>query len=375
MLSKITRHISNIPGWSSNRKILVIESDDWGSTRFKDRETRDIFLSKYPKLLNAPMNMYDGLESNTDLSDLYEVLSSFKDRNGRSAVITAFCNPANPDYQRIREKKYQEYYYEPFTATLQRYPSHDKVYSLYNQGIAKKLFIPQYHGREHLQINRWIKGIRQGIEALLEGFKYEYWSFGKHTAQGIDFDLRAAFDIDHIDDLSYQREVNHQGLTLFKEIFGYPARVMVPPNGPFNRVLEQGLSSTGLQFMGMSKIHKEPIGNQKFSNNYHYLGKKSRSGLVYITRNATFEPFKTHIDWVATCMAEISSAFLWRKPAVISTHRVNFIGLHDENNKKNGLKQLSILLNKICKTWPDVEFMASDELGDLILADWYANQN
>ncbi len=35
-------------------------------------------------------------------------------------------------------------------------------------------------------------------------------------------------------------------------------------------------------------------------------------------------------------------------------------------NRKSGLKQLSALLNKIEKTYPDVEYMTSVELGDLI---------
>ena len=31
--SLITSKIINIPGWTTNRKIIVIESDDWGSIR------------------------------------------------------------------------------------------------------------------------------------------------------------------------------------------------------------------------------------------------------------------------------------------------------------------------------------------------------
>jgi hypothetical protein len=54
------------------------------------------------------------------------------------------------------------------------------------------------------------------------------------------------------------------------------------------------------------------------------------------------------------------------EPATISTHRVNYIGFLDSQNRDRGSKQLSILLNKILKTWPEVEFMTSVGLGDLI---------
>lgn len=34
----ITHNLLNIPGWRTNRKIVVIESDDWGSIRMPSQE-------------------------------------------------------------------------------------------------------------------------------------------------------------------------------------------------------------------------------------------------------------------------------------------------------------------------------------------------
>ena len=59
-------------------------------------------------------------------------------------------------------------------------------------------------------------------------------------------------------------------------------------------------------------------------------------------------------------------AFCFHKPAVISSHRVNYIGALDVANRTRGLQQLRLLLSKILKTWPDVEFMSSVDLGELI---------
>ena len=33
MIKNLLKNISNLPGWRTNRKIVVIESDDWGSIR------------------------------------------------------------------------------------------------------------------------------------------------------------------------------------------------------------------------------------------------------------------------------------------------------------------------------------------------------
>ena len=34
-LNRIKQNVVNIPGWSTSRKIVVFESDDWGSIRVR----------------------------------------------------------------------------------------------------------------------------------------------------------------------------------------------------------------------------------------------------------------------------------------------------------------------------------------------------
>jgi hypothetical protein len=71
-------------------------------------------------------------------------------------------------------------------------------------------------------------------------------------------------------------------------------------------------------------------------------------------------------DWIGNCLKEIEIAFRWNKPAVISTHRVNYIGYLVPENRERSLKQLEVLLSSMLKRWPDIEFMTTSELGDLI---------
>jgi hypothetical protein len=68
----------------------------------------------------------------------------------------------------------------------------------------------------------------------------------------------------------------------------------------------------------------------------------------------------------AALPSEINLAFKFNKPAVINTHRVNFIGGIEEKNRDLGLKKLNILLCQIVKKWPDVKFMNSAQLGNYI---------
>jgi hypothetical protein len=74
-------------------------------------------------------------------------------------------------------------------------------------------------------------------------------------------------------------------------------------------------------------------------------------------------------DWVDSCLGEINAAFRWRKPAVISSHRVNYIGAHYPDNRDRGLRELKRLLKAIVQKWPEVEFMTSAELGELMSSE------
>jgi hypothetical protein len=97
-----------------------------------------------------------------------------------------------------------------------------------------------------------------------------------------------------------------------------------------------------------------------------WIGKKINKTQRVITRNVMFEPYRSNADWVDHSLNQIKTAFNMFKPAVISTHRVNYISTHSDKNASHSLAELKRLLQEIIKRWPDVEFMSSSQLGDLI---------
>jgi len=97
------------------------------------------------------------------------------------------------------------------------------------------------------------------------------------------------------------------------------------------------------------------------------MGERNSNGLRFLIRNCFFEPSLVKVnDPVGECLNRIAIAFRWHKPAVICAHRINFIGSLDSENRSRNLVLLRDLLNRIIKGWPDVEFMTSDQLGDVI---------
>jgi hypothetical protein len=77
---------------------MVIESDDWGSERIPSKEALKRLVSDSISLFNNPFNYLDSLETENDLSALFEILTGYKDRNGNHPVITANTITANPDF-------------------------------------------------------------------------------------------------------------------------------------------------------------------------------------------------------------------------------------------------------------------------------------
>lgn len=371
--SKLRVNVSNIPGWRTKRHIVVIESDDWGSIRMSSLESFEKLKDAGIPVNKNHYNINDALESNEDLERLFETLQKFKDSTGRHPVMTGVNVVANPDFKAIAANDFKEYVYEPYTKTCERYPNHDRVYELWKKGIAERLFVPILHGREHLNAQFWIRALQKGDLSTVVAFRERVTGIPRKGIGGATVpDFQAAFDIETPDDLPYQKEVIKSGAELFKQLYGFKPKYFVPTNGPFNNTLEKDLLDSGVQYINTGKKQREPLGNGQYKVNTRFLGDKNELGQIYLTRNCFFEPsacgdeVPENYDWLNYCLKEIEIAFRWHKPATISSHRVNYIGYLHPENRERGLKALSQLLGEIIKRWPDVEFMTSVELGDLI---------
>jgi hypothetical protein len=367
--TRLLRHLSNIPGWRTPRKILVIESDDWGSVRMPS-------LAVFHHLQNAGINVngsgaasynsLDTLASPEDLSALFDTLSLFSDKHGKPCVMTAVCVVANPDFQNIKAHHFTKYFFEPFTRTLNRYYSNNDSFMLWLEGLKRGVFVPQFHGREHLNVAEWMRALQSGDKDTHQAFEKGLWGFARKNGHKAFIPFQAAFDFYESGDLKFQSEAIVEGLSLFYELFGYQATFFVPPNGPFSRSLEKVAADNGIRYLSTPKIHSEPLGLGKSKRVFHWLGQRNLHQQYYMVRNCFFEPWQGQRDWVDSCLKDIETAFAWHKPAVVSSHRVNYIGVHNVANRDQNLAQLQKLLIGVKGRWPEVEFMASHQLGSVI---------
>lgn len=364
MIKSILNPLYYSLGWKTKRKLVVILSDDWGSIRVASKETRERLIASGIHMDTNRFNRFDSLESNSDVENLFEVLLHHKDGSGNHPVFTAMTNVANPDFNNIKESNFEKYSYEPFTETLKRYPNSDKVYDYYKSGIENKIFMPEFHGREHLNVNRWIKALRNDSKNTRLGFENNFFMFDPCH---LDFEFRRsfgpAFDTDTQEDVLGHKEIVIGGLQLFEELFGYKASLFTAPSQIYDQRIESTLNECGIKLLDVPRLEKKVRGNIFARTKINYIGKTNKFSQNYITRNAAFEPnLEESYATVEGCLNSISLAFKYNKPAIISNHRTVFTGSIDSKNSEKGLKEFDNLLSQILKKWPDVEFIAASEL-------------
>lgn len=352
----------NRAGLRIKKKYLIIESDDWGAIRTPSNMAINAFREKGMEIEKS-LYQFDALESDSDLNELFNLLLEFKDCKGKPLKLTTNTIVGNPDFEKIKESNYTSYFYESFVDTYKRYPSHSKAFEIIKSGIDKEVVRPQFHGREHLNIKRWFHSLNSGNE--FTRFSFDWGS--TYSGKG-DYSFMEAFDWDNKSDIIFQNQILREGFQLFENIFDFPSKSFIAPCYNWDPEIETELKDNGVSIIQSLKKQYIPTGKfESYTSLPHHFGELNSLGLRYNIRNCFLEPsLGQGIDWVDRCMAQIQTAFFFKKPAVICSHRINYIGFIDINNRDRGLSTLRKLMKRVMLKWPDVQFISTDQLGDLL---------
>ncbi|WP_367392683.1 hypothetical protein [Lewinella sp. LCG006] len=365
---KLTKNYINARGWRSNRKLLLIESDDWGSIRISSREVYEMLLDSGIPVDKFHFDKFDSLESTEDLEALFQTLEKFQDFNGNHPVLTAYHLVANPNFDKIEVSGRKEYHYETVLETYSRFKHTEGVFQLIREGIDKGIYIPQSHGREHIHVKRWMEAINSDSEKEQIAFENRAIISSKSSSCNKPYakNYFAGQDYSSVDEFSEIESIHADGLKLFEEIFGYKSLSFTSQGSFWGDHLLETFSKNGVRLIGGRQFHPVIGSQHKFVN--RYWGQKNQWGQLHWRRNCMFEPARNqNFDWVSKCLQEIEVAFRWGKPAVISSHRENFIGTIFDSNREQSLKKLSVLLVEVQKKWPKTEFISTHRLGELML--------
>lgn len=349
-------NIKNISGWHTNRKLLAFAIDDYGNVRLNNKEAALALGEQSGNRFDA----YDTLETREDLEQLFEVLSSVNDGNGGTACFTPYTLPCNLDFEALAANGFQEYAYETLPVTFEKLSAKQPVayegaWALWQEGVSTGLLAPQFHGREHINLRHFHELLQKRDAKLLASLQHRSLA-GLPPSRHAQVGWTAAFSFWDLAELDHHVDILQDGLHAFEQVFGYRAIAFTPPAQQLHPSLYPLLQQQGIKAIDRPFHYRQHLGYGKYQQQIDYMRWDAKVGMVKLVRNVVFEPTIRNTDHVGKAMQQIEAAFRWHKPAIISTHRVNFCGHIDPANRKKGLKDLKELLQKIVKRWPEVEF-------------------
>ena len=366
LLSKLKEIYVNFRGFHTNRKLIVIESDDWGSIRMPSKSTYDLLLKEGDCTNEDAFLKNDSLESEKDLKALFDTLSKIKNSKGESPIFTANFAVANPNFELINYSK-DVYAYEPFYVTYSNYYPDNNNIEIIKKAIDERLFFPQLHCREHLNVKKWMKDLKQGKKDTKIAFENKMIGIGRSFAKDNKFGYMDAFNMEYNTSKDIDSIINDAN-SIFSDVFGYKSATFVASCFVWNEDLEKTLYHNGIFGIQSSYWQNIPKKNGIYKRKIHFTGEKNKYGQIYLVRNCSYEPayFNNPKECSEKCLEQIRSAFKNHKPAIINSHRFNYISSINFNNAVDNLFYLSDMLNKIIEEFPMVEFITSAELIEII---------
>lgn len=154
--------------------------------------------------------------------------------------------------------------------------------------------------------------------------------------------------------------------------------VTVPPTFVWNEMVEHAWRTHGIEVLitpGRRLTGRDAKGAPGGVDRTFLNGDVAADGLICLVRDVYFEPAYGHTPQRA--VGVVIDRFRLGRPALIETHRFNFIG--GPESVDASLRALDTMLSEALKRLPTLRFMAAVELADayrrrdasLIVSEWF----
>jgi len=362
-------------------KVICLQSDDWGlcgwvpNRDVYEKLTNDGLPQKVVKKLEL---LGSTLESPDDMENIFVILKRYRGGDGRYPIFQAAYVMSNPDYEAIEKGGFRAYKELVIPQVPSLWERGDFVAEA-KQGIKEGVWYPSYHGNSHFNPIRWMELLKNGHRSVRETFKFQSFIHDEIESQK---EVNSEFS----EKLSYkqQKKLIELGIQRFREVFGYPPRSAIAPNYVWQMKTEKALSENGIRVIqGKNyQILRRRFFDKVRGKVINLMGKKSadkiwqiRMGdynpcleVTYLIRNVDFEPRgnsePNNPFGAEGAYQKILDAWSNNEPAVISTHRINYVYL-DERWVEENLRQLDELLSKIQTNHPEAVYLTDWEVAQL----------
>lgn len=312
--------------------VVIIESDDWGP---------------------GPEEHAKALEA------LAALLKQYRDQAGRSPVMTLGVILAVPDARRTRNGDPGLDYHRVELDD----PRCTRVLDAMRNGVRDGVFTTQLHGLEHY----WPPALMKA--AAISGSIREW--LGAHEFPATE-QLPSALQSRWIDGAespaapladSAVTSALAEEVRVFTRIFSRPPAVYVPTTFIWTEAVERAAANCGIRVLvtpGVRNTRRGKKGVPVPDGTRHINGGHTASGLVTVVRDIYFEPAIGHT--VVGTMDRIVGHTRLGRPALLETHRANFVGPAATQN--DSLRKLAELFDQLRARLPETRFMSTEELAE-----------
>jgi hypothetical protein len=350
--------------WSQQRAV-VLESDDWGlcgfvpdSAAWQGIDRRVLAPGRFPA---AYWN--STLEDSAQLGRLGRVLMRHRDLDGLPPVLQPNYILSALSYDQATEDsgRWRRFNLPDLPPRYGRAGLWEMVAALQEAGV----WHPELHGRYHYDPQRRQRAVQDNPTARRAAARGILIFPG--SSRALELDPRRgrqslAADLDTM-------------MSIFAGLFGRAPVSVVAPDYSWTAMSEELWQSSGLRVVQAKRQQRRPQGSdgRPLTRAVKVLARAwdrfARPDLVYLERNCDLEPSQAD-GWraeAAVCLDQIEAVWRGGEPAIVETHRVNYVHL-DGARAERGRRALAALLAGLLgegSTRAGARFLVDDELAQL----------
>ena len=328
--------------WTRLRAV-VLESDDWGLCAWSPDVQGWRALADQPVFRSPSGRRYAGstLESAEDVRAMTDLLGMFRGGDGFPPVWQANMILAAPDYAKLAPPAFDtpQLPLLEFPNTPSRW-MRPKLWEEITVARMSGLWWPELHGLHHLPAKAWLAALRRGVPDARRAFEHQS-------------PVCAAVDVSgeyHPSEPAESRTRDLEtAVATFRRLFGRLPLSMCPPDYRWDEQLERDAERLGIttfQGKGEQLGHAFPRLRRLL---LRYRWPHLHNARFYLPIRIAFEPQGSPSGVrVGAVAVQRAAREAWNRgqPAVISSHRVNYVHL-DAAAAEGGRAALRDLLHRL----------------------------
>ena len=328
--------------WTRLRAV-VLESDDWGLCAWSPDAQGWRALADQPVFRSPGGRRYAGstLESAEDLRAMSDLLGSFRGGDGFPPVWQANMILAAPDYAKLHPPGF-----EVATLPLHEFPNtpsrwaRPRLWEQLTLARVAGVWWPELHGLHHLPERAWLNALRRGAPDARRALEHQ-----SPVCAGVDGSGEY-----HPSEPSELRARNLEtAVGVFRRLFGRLPDSICPPDYRWDEQLERDAERLGVTTIQGKGEQLGPSFARLRRLVLRYRWPHVHGARFYLPPRIAFEPHgQTGPSRVGVEPVHRAARAAWTRgqPAVISTHRVNYVHL-DPAAAEGGRAALRDLLKRL----------------------------